>query len=715
MRTLAHWCFRHRYVVIALWLLAIVGFAALLQRADSAYTNTLSLPGAGSTEAHDLLDEGLPAEAGAIDSVVWHTDEGTVRDPAVRQRMSATLDTIAELPSVANVVSPYQPDGSGQISADGRTAYAQIGYDALAQELEKERVESVVDTARDAGTDGLRVEVGGPAVLQTEDAPPMTSELIGIAAAAIVLFVAFGSLFAMVLPIVTAVAALGVATSAMGLLSHTMDMPELSPLLGALVGLGVGLDYALFIVTRHRAGVKSGLDVEESAIRSINTSGRAVVFAGCAVTISLLGMLVLGVNYLNGLAVSAALTVVVTVLASITLLPAMLGVLGPRVLSRRERHAKSKTSGRWVRLAHAVERRPRVLSLGAIGVMLVLAIPLLSMRLGSSDAGNNPTSTTTRQAYDMLADGFGPGFNGPLQVVTRVTSPGDVRALDRLADELRATDGVADARVVPTEPDAAVGLIQVTPTTSPEAKATSELIEHVRRDVVPASGLNAYIGGQTAVYDDFADLMRDKLPLFIGVIVGLGCLLLLVAFRSVLVALLAAAMNLLAAAASFGVVIAVFQWGWGADLLDVGGAGPVESYLPVVMIAILFGLSMDYQVFLVSRMHEEWVHTRDNRQAVIVGQTVTARVITAAATIMICVFVAFVFTGARPVAEFGIGLSSAVALDAFVLRTFLVPALMHLLGNANWWLPSWLDRRLPRLSVEPADEQRPDRELVPIA
>jgi RND superfamily putative drug exporter len=368
-----------------------------------------------------------------------------------------------------------------------------------------------------------------------------------------------------------------------------------------------------------------------------------------------------------------------------------------------------------------VQARPRLLVPVALVIMVALALPVLKMHLGSSDQGNDPASTTTRKAYDLLAEGFGPGFNGPLQLVGKLGSPADQQAMAALAEQVRSLPGVAAAVPLRTPPGADIGIIQVVPTTSPQDAKTSDLIQRLRNEVIPSAQrgttLKVYVGGQTAIDDDFAEVLTGKIPLFVAVIVSLGFILLLIAFRSVVVPLTAAVMNLLAAGASFGVVVAFFQWGWGSEALGLGQAGPVQAFLPPFLLAILFGLSMDYQVFLVSRMHEEWVHTRDNRRAIMVGQAATGRVITAAATIMVCVFTAFVFGGERVVAEFGVGLASAVLIDAFILRTILVPALMHLFGRANWWLPRWLDRRLPHLAVEPAEEAldaSPAPEPVPV-
>jgi RND superfamily putative drug exporter len=418
---------------------------------------------------------------------------------------------------------------------------------------------------------------------------------------------------------------------------------------------------------------------------------------------------------LNGLAYSSVFAVVLTLAAAMTLLPALLGFMGPRLLSHKERRRLAENgpregygSGFWARLGGFVSRRPVILAVTATIIMLLLASPFVSLRLGLSDAGNDPAASTTRKAYDLLTAGFGPGLNGPLLLVAQTGSPADTEALAKLTGTLKSVPGVAAVVPFPSLPSAKVSIVEVIPTTSPQDVKTSELITRLRTDVIPAaengSGLKVLVGGATAIFDDFASIITSKLPLFIGVIVALGFVLLFIAFRSFVVPATAALMNLLAAAAAFGVVVAFFQWGWGSDRLGLGRAGPVEAFLPVIMLAVLFGLSMDYQVFLVSRMHEEWVHTRDNRHSVITGQAMTGRVITAAAAIMICVFAAFVFGGQRVIAEFGIGLAVAVFLDAFVLRTFLVPSLMHLFGRANWWLPRAIDRRLPHLSVEPAED-----------
>ncbi|HKS99179.1 MAG TPA: MMPL family transporter, partial [Rugosimonospora sp.] len=726
MAAIARWCFRHRFTVLLLWLAALVGLGVVSSAVGSGYSDNFTLPGTESTKALNLLQSAFPAQAGESDTIVWHVTQGSVRDSAVTQPVTAMLDRVAHAPHVATVTSPYTPQGAAQISADGRTAYATVHLTTYGARIPAADIQNIITTAGSARSGSLQVELGGNAIQQVNRASLGFTEVVGVIAAGLVLFIAFGSLLSMALPLITAILSLVGATFAIDLLSNSISMGQIAPTFAALIGLGVGVDYALFVVTRHRNGLKAGLSPEEAAVRALNTSGRAVIFAGLTVCVAMLGLFVLGLSFLNGIGVSAAVMVVVNILAAITLLPAMLRVMGMRVLSRRERRRLATegphevhTRGFWARWAGIVQRRPKVLAPLALAIMVLLTVPVFSLHLGSSDQGNDPAGTTTRKAYDLLAEGFGPGFNGPLQLVAQVGSPADRQALATLASQVRATPGVKAAFALPGQPGAKLGIIQVVPTTSPQDIKTSQLIDRLRHDVIPAAEqgntLKVYVGGQTAIIDDFAAVLTGKIPLFVAVIVGLGFILLLIAFRSIVVPLTAAVMNLLAAGASFGVVVAFFQWGWGSDALGLGKAGPVEAFLPAFMLAILFGLSMDYQVFLVSRMHEEWVHTRNNARAITTGQASTGRVITAAATIMICVFLAFVFMGQRIVAEFGIGLASAVFIDAFVLRTVLVPALMHLFGRTNWWLPRWIDRWLPHLAVEPADEAvpEPSREPVP--
>src|SRR5271157_3157422 len=713
MAAMARWCFRHRAWVLAGWLALLVILGAGGRMAGSAYSDALTLPGTGSTTAQNLLGQAFPGHAGDQDTIVWRASTGGVRAPAVQARITAMLGKVAAAPAVASVTSPYAASGAAQVSRNGQIAYATVVFDARGAALPKQDVSRVINLAEAARAPGLQVELGGPAVENALRPSIGISAAVGVLAAAVVLFIAFGSLLAMLLPLAVAIAALVSGLMAVGLLSHAVSIPSIGPTLGILIGLGVGIDYALFIVTRHRSNLKAGMSPQDAAVRALNTSGRAVLFAGTTVCIALLGMLVLRIGFISGLGIAAAITVLFTVAAAVTLLPALLGFLGTRVLSRRERRrlaadgpAPDGTAGWWARLAAFVQRHPHQLAVAATAAMVILAIPALSLRLGTSDAGNDPASTTTRQAYDLLSEGFGPGFNGPLQLAGTTGTPAGTAAFTRLAGTLRTEPGIA--AVSAPVPGHGASLISVTPTTSPEAEGTSTLISQLRDSVIPAAEhgttLHVYVGGVTASNGDFATVVGHKLPLFIGVILVLGFLLLMLAFRSLLVPAVAAVMNLLAAAASFGVMVAIFQYGWGLHVLNLGQAGPIESFLPVLMLAILFGLSMDYEVFLVSRIREEWAASGDNRQAVRTGQATTGRVIIAAATIMICVFSSFILSGQQITGEIGLGLAAAVLLDAFILRTFLVPALMHLAGRANWWLPGWLDRILPHLSIEPATE-----------
>jgi RND superfamily putative drug exporter len=698
-------------MVVLGWVLALVGLLGISTVVGSNYRNDNALPGTDSQRAVDLLERDFPAQSGEADTIVWSVRSGAVRDAAVRARIAPMLRRVAQLPHVRGVASPYGHQGATQISRDGRVAFATVNFDARGDLVPLAAVKDVVKTARAAGTPALQVDLGGDAVGRTEQSSLALTELIGVVGAAIVLLVAFGSLLAMLLPLASAIAGLGAGLSAIALLSRAMGVADFSTSLAILIGLGVGVDYALFIVSRHRTALKQGRSLEQAVITALDTSGRAVLFAGATVCIALLGLFALGVGFLYGVALAAAITVALTVVSSITLLPALLGFLGPRVLSRRERRrlaasgpAPEAASGPWARWAGLVQRRPRLLAVGAAALMVALAIPFFSLRLGAHGQGNNPTTDTTRRAYDQLSAGFGPGFNAPLLVAAEFHRGGDAAALTRLADAARQTPGVAAVSPVRPSPTGTAAVLEVYPTTSPQAAATDDLLSHLRHTVIPraaaGSGLVVHVGGETATAADFASVLSSKLPLFIGVVVGLSFLLLLLAFRSLLIPAVAALMNLLSAGAAFGVMVAVFQWGWGASLIGVDKTGPIEAFIPVFVFAILFGLSMDYQVFLVSRMREAWVKGADNRRAVTDGLAATGRVITAAAAIMVLVFGSFAFGGERVLKLFGLGLAVAVLLDALIVRTVLVPALMHVLGRANWWLPRWLDRILPRFSIE---------------
>ncbi len=717
MKSLARLAVRRRWYVLSVWVIVIVAINVLAHSAGSAYANAFSLPGTNSTHAVELLAK-IPTKAGDVDQIVLQARTGTL--DAERATIDAMLAKVARLPDVASVVSPFCGSsttcrGAPQINHARTIAYAVVNFSEQAFRLPLPAIRAVETVGSTIRSSTLNVQFGGNAFGQLDAPAGSPGEFVGLLVAALILLLAFGSFLAMLLPLGVALFAIGVASAATTLLSHVINIANFAPILGSLIGLGVGIDYALFIVTRSRQGLKRGLNVEDAIVAAINTSGRAVLFAGSTVVIALAGMLVLRLSFLNGVAISASVTVAITMLASLTLLPSLLGFQKTRVLSRRERRALAEhgpepvvVAGPWQRWAHFVSRHPKVLSLGAIALIVLAAVPYFSLHLGSSDQGSNPPSSTTRQAYDLLAAGFGPGFNGPLEVVGAITKPADVATMTSLDSSLRTRPDVAAVAPLVVADHGTVGIITVVPKSSPQATQTNTLINRLRDVYIPrataASHTAIYVGGLTAIFADFATVLGSKIPLFIGVIVLLGCLLLMVAFRSVLVPLVAAVMNLLAAGASFGLVVAVFQWGWGSALLGAG-SGPIESFLPIIMIAILFGLSMDYQVFLVSRMHEEWLNTGDNEEAIIRGQANTGRVITAAALIMISVFLSFAFGGQRIIAEFGVGLGGAVLMDAFILRTVLVPSLMHFIGRANWWMPRWLDRVVPHVAVEATEDE----------
>ncbi len=719
MASLAQWCFRNRGKVLLFWVIALIGIGAGASAWGDAYSTSFSMPGTDSTKALNLLQTMDAKASGDTDQIVVHTlDSGAkVTDADVQQSVTGMLAKVAKVHGVVAVSDPYQTGAHGAkstaISADGTIAYSTVTFAGNQTQIKLADVQSVVDTAKSVQTSHLEVELGGADISGTEQSSTGSAEQLGYFAALIVLLLAFGSVVGALLPVIVAVFGLGIGTSLIVIASHGLTIPQLAPILAALIGMGVGIDYALFIVTRFRNAVREGLSHEDAVTLALNTSGRAVIFAGTTVCIALLGMLTTRMSFLSGTGVGAAIAVGTVVLASITLLPALLGFkhVAKRVMSRgvRKQLAASgpvtgEPTGVWARWSRFVEKRPKLLALVAVVIMAVLIIPTASIRLLNSDQGNDPSSSTTRKAYDLLAEGFGPGFNGPLEVVAQFGTAADADRLAPLAGTISTLPDVSSAFAVPTAAGAEVGIVMVYPKSSPESEQTTDLVNELRGTVIPkaeaGTTMHAYVGGITAIYDDFASVMKQKIPLFVAVVVGLGFLLLMLAFRSLLVPLAAAVMNLVAAGASFGVIVWIFQYGHGSDSLGLGAAGPVEAWLPVMMLSILFGLSMDYQVFLVSRMHEEWVHTKDNRRAVRIGQAETGRVITAAATIMICVFLCFLLLKQRAVSEFGIGLAAAVALDAFVLRMLLVPSIMQMAGTANWYLPRWLDRILPHLSVE---------------
>jgi RND superfamily putative drug exporter len=718
MRALATWCVRHRWLVVAIWIGVLVLTTLVSRAVGTAYTNSFTLPHTESTDAITLLKSVAPKTAGDTEQVVIGTSDGRhITDPDVMARVQTMLDKVERLPHVSSVRSPFGPGGADQVSKDGTVAFATITFNQLAQSLPTSLAQDLVDTARSAGGHGIEVAVTG-LLAEQANGNSIGGTGLGILLAAVVLLVVFGSPYAMLLPLVSALGSLGTAIGLIGLVSHALKMPVFSSELVLLIGLGVGIDYALFIVTRHRQGLLAGMNTEAAAVNAVDTSGRAVLFAGIIVCIALLSMLAVGVEFLYGLAIAASIGVALTMVAAITLLPALLGFIGPKVMSRRQRRSLAEsgprivgagTRGFWPQWADMVRRRPVLPAIAGLLVIVLLALPFFSMRLGSSDQGNDPAGTTTRQGYDLLVRGFGPGFTGPLQLVVSVPKDHQTEVLDRLGHDVAGQPDVARVAppiVLPGHDDRNVALIVAYPRSAPQDRATSDLLSRLRQVTIPAAvagtGAVVYVGGNTAIFVDFARVLSAKLPLFIALVVVLAFLLLAVVFRSFVIPLTAAAMNLLSIAAGFGILVAVFQWGWLGPVFGVNRSGPIETFLPVMMFAILFGLSMDYQVFLVSRIHEEWLRSGDNRLAVRNGLAATGKTITAAALIMILVFGSFILGGQRIIKEAGLGLAGGVLVDAVVIRMTIVPSLMLLFGRANWWFPRWLDRVLPRLAVDPA-------------
>jgi RND superfamily putative drug exporter len=711
LKKLARLSFGHRRLVLGLWLLVMIGSFALSNAVGTDFSTKFQLPNTQSATALNLLEKDFPSVAGTSDQIVLYVPGGTLSSGPAEARATKMFDQVAHLPYVRSVISPFTAAGAGQVSKDGQVAFATVIFTTQSQNLPKAAVTSVIDTAQAAADPHLQVALAGQDIEQAEAQSGSSSTGAGVVLALIVLVIAFGALFAAALPLITALIAIAIGYSLTGILSHLFAIASFAPLLGILIGLGVGVDYALFIVTRHRNALKAGHTVEESTVNAVNTAGRAVFFAGITVCIALLGQFALGLSFLYGVAVSASLTVVLTMAASLTLLPALLGFVGMRALSRRQR-AQLKANGPvdevvtglWYRWARMIERRPKLPALVALATVVLIALPTLSLHLGLDDAGSDPPGTTTLQAYNLLVKGFGPGFSGPLQLVAELPSPADEPAFVTLVAKVAHEPGVVAASKPVLSPSGKVAIANLYPSTSPQSVQTAALVSRLRADVIPqaeaGTGITVLVGGATAIQTDFAHVLASKLILFLAVVVLLGFLLLMAVFRSLLVPLVASVMNFLSVGAALGIMNAVFEWGWGDSLFRISSEAPVEVFVPVILISILFGLSMDYEVFLVSRIREEWVKKQDNTEAVTLGQAATGRVITAAATIMILIFASFALGDSVIIKQFGIGLAGAILIDAFIVRTVLVPSLMHVFGKANWWLPSWLDKAIPHLNVE---------------
>jgi RND superfamily putative drug exporter len=745
MIRLAHWSFRHRRMVVSGWVLAAIVVIGLSSASGSKFNSNFNLPNTDSQAAVSLLTKNFPAASGEGDQVVFQAAHGsTVRSASVRAAAMAALAKVARVPGVEAVASPYGSTGAAQISRDGTVAFARVTWAKASSKVTNADALKLVTAAESADGPAVHVSLGGQSISSQESAGPGLSVAVGVVAALIILLIVFGgALLASLMPLLTAALALAIATSVISLLTHAMDVASVSTDLAVLIGLGVGVDYGLFIISRHRSAVKAGLSYEEAAAQAVNTSGRTVLFAGTTVCIALLGQFALGVSFLYGLSVSSAIAVALTMATSLTFLPAMLGFLGPKVLSRRERAAlnahgpvRAEASGFWLAWAKFIEARKGLVAVAALVIVVLIALPISQLRLGSSDASTDPSSYTTHHAYTALAHGFGTGFNGPLQLVGHVATPADTATFKRFLASAAHTHGVASVTPAIASPNGKVLLATLYPTTSPQAKQTVNLVNRLRDNLIPQTekggGLSVHVGGVTATDIDFSHVLTTKLPVFIAVVVLLAFLLLTAVFRSLLIPLVASIMNLLSIAAALGALNAVFNLGWGASLLGLTVKSPVDAFIPVLMFSVLFGLSTDYEVYLVSRIQEEWQrlnHTADhhldpresladrrNHQAITTGQAKSGKIIAGAAIIMVLVFGSFLLSGDRILQEFGFGLAFAVLIDALIIRSLLVPAIMHRIGPANWAMPAWLDRIVPNLSIEAADdapaETPPDDEPI---
>ena len=772
---LGTWCHDHRRLVVGLWVAAFL-IGGALQAAGNSFRDEFNLPDSESRTGFDILDDHFGGEGTGINGTIVYQAPQGVEDPEVEQQMQRLFDQAAEIDDVVRVVSPYSEEGSRQIASEGSEAgdiaYAEV---ELPEDIDFTRAGEIRDEilADAPDIEGLRIEMGG--FIFSEFEQP-SSEALGLGFAIVILILAFGSVLAMGLPVGVALFGIGIGTSIIVGLSHLFTVPETAQFIGLMIGLGVGIDYALLIVTRYREQLHAGHTVRESVGIAMDTAGRSVLFAGTTVVISLLGLLIVRVTFVNGLALGAALVVAITLAASLTLLPALLGFAGTRIevtrwraliaaglvavallgvglgvgplvglgfglalitiiagffvpalkreVKRRPPKPRRETTAyRWSRV---IQHRPWTSALAGAVVLLFLAIPVLGLRLGNSDESNFPDDTSTKQAYDLLVAGFGPGFNGPLLLAAELPEGTDLDSLDAVTEAVAADPDVALASPPQLNQDETAVIWQVIPNSGPQEKETTHLVERLRDRVLPPVedeiGTQVSVTGNVAVGIDFTDYLASRTPYFFAAVLGLSFLLLMVVFRSLLVPLKAVIMNMLSIAAAYGIVVALFQWGWLSDITGVQPA-PIEPWIPMMLFAIVFGLSMDYEVFLLSRIREEWIRTRDSRTAVADGLASTAKVITAAAAIMVFVFGSFILEDDRVLKLMGTGLAAAILLDATIVRMLLVPATMELLGDRNWWLPRWLDRILPNLDVEghaepvpevaPADAAAPEDELTP--
>ena len=702
---------RHHWIVIGLWLVIAVGLVFAAEASGGETVDNFTIPGTQSQDAADLLEDRFPSQSGDTASVVYEARQGKVTDPANIAAIGEVQDALAKLPHATGVTGAATATvGVAFVSQDGTIGYTQVQFDESAPDLGTEAFTEIEAASQPAVDAGMRVEYGGPVVDYGNQVKSGDSEAIGLIVAVIILLLAFGSVVAMSLPIGVAVFGLGFGLSIITLLAAVTEIGSVAPTLATMIGLGVGIDYSLFILTRHRQNLAEGMDIVESVGRSNGTAGQAVLFAGGTVVIAICGLAIAGIPYVTKLGFTSAIVVAVMIAAALTLLPALLGLVGRHVdslhiphLRRKARKQQAADGAGWRRWAHFMSRHRWSAVILSLAVLIGLALPVFSMRLGQTDDGSDPKSTTQRQAYDLIAEGFGPGANGPLVLAIELPKAGDTAPATAVQDAVGKVSGVT---VTPPQfnPANNAAVIIAIPPSAPDSKSTAALVSHLRSDVLPpvvaGTGANVYVGGVTAAFIDLGNRIEDRLLYFIGAVVALSFILLMMVFRSVLVPLKAAVMNLLSIGASYGVIVAVFQWGWFKGLVGLETTVPIVAFVPMMMFAILFGLSMDYEVFLLSRIREDYQKSGDNLESVVNGLASTARVITSAALIMISVFLAFVPNPNPTVKMFGLGLAVAVFVDATIVRLVLVPATMELLGDANWWLPKWLDRILPKIEIE---------------
>jgi RND superfamily putative drug exporter len=696
--------YRHPRSVLA----SVVGFLLALVLLWSTFggdfSDTFSIPGSESQDLYALLGERFPQTRGDPAYVVVKAD-GRVQDEPASSQIQTLVADITRLPHVSEVVSPFETENA--ISQDGTIARIDVTYDERARSIDSSTANALLDVRDHHDSAGFQVEAGGPVVDASEEEPPGSAELIGISAAAVILLIAFGSVVAMGLPILVALLGLGSGFFVVGIMASVGDLPDFTAQFTAMIGIGVGIDYALLITNRFREAVARGASAEDATVIASATAGRSVFFAGGTVMIALLGLWASGITNIGWVGTAAATVVGMTVIVALFALPAILHYAGPmldrwRIPFLAAPAADARTSLGY-RLSRIVQRRPLVCLVLSMSVLLLLTMPVLDLRLGTSDAGNNPESFTSRRAYDLISEGFGPGTNGPILVGVRIDDPSALPAVEGTPQSLAKLEGVDRVSGVRFNEERTAAVMRVVPASAPQDQKTVDLVHRLRR-VLKADygGVQAepLVGGSTAASIDVGDHLAARLPWFLGAVILLSFLLLMAVFRSILVPLKAALMNLISMGASFGILVAIFQWGWFGEIVGVDHGGPVEVFLPMMLFAVLFGLSMDYEVFLVSRIREEYVHSGDNTESVARGLSVTTRVITAAAAIMVAVFMAFAFSDQRVIKEFGIGLATAIFLDATIVRLILVPSLMQLAGKWNWWLPAWLDRLIPHINVE---------------